>query len=129
MHWGEWIHPYQSDMVRTSYLVVHNCSKGQKTIALRLLKPILKIEDSMEQEWMAERTVDQPNIPPQLSIDHFIIEELHNVMKRNGSQVPELFYEIPSLNTQLDLFKHSGLVTDRKTFITLNGGSSWTRNY
>lgn len=91
MHWGEWIHPNQSDMVRTSYLVVHNCSKGQTTIAVRLLKPILKIEDSMEQEWMAEKTVDQPNIPPQLSIDHFSFEELHNVMKRNGSQVPELF--------------------------------------
>jgi len=105
-------------------------NKGQKTAALRLLKkPILEIEEKLEQEWMAERAVDQPNVPPQLCIDHFSFEELHNVMKRNGSQVLGLFDEISSLYAQLDLFKHSGSVMDRKTFITLNGGSSWTRNY
>ena len=60
-------------------------NKGQKTAALRLLKkPILEIEEKMEQEWMAERAVDQPNIPPQLRIDHFSFEELHNVMKGMG---------------------------------------------
>jgi len=82
------------------------------------LKPILKIEDSMEQEWMAERTVDQPNIPPQLSIDHFIIEELHNVMKRNGSQVPELFYGNTSLNTQLDSVQAQWFSHRSEAFIT-----------
>ena len=81
-------------------------NKGQKTAALRLLKkPILEIEEKMEQEWMAERAVDQPNIPPQLCIDHFSFEELHNVMKRNGSLALGLFDEISSLYAQLNLFK------------------------
>ena len=31
--------------------------------------------------------------------------------------------------SQLDLYKQSGSVMDRKTLITLNGGSSWSRNY
>lgn len=30
---------------------------------------------------------------------------------------------------QLDLYKQSGSVMDRKTLITLNGGSSWSRSY
>ena len=30
---------------------------------------------------------------------------------------------------QLDLYKQSGSVMDRKTLITLNGGSSWSLNY
>ena len=65
------------------YIIAAN--KGQKTAALRLLKKsILEIEEKMEQEWMAERAVDQPNIPPQLCIDHFSFEELHNVMKGMG---------------------------------------------
>jgi len=104
-------------------------NKGQKTAALRLLKPILEIEEKIEQEWMAERAVHQSNIPPQLCIDHFNFEELHNVMKMNASQVLGFLDEISSLYAQLNLFKNSGSVMDRKTFITLNGGSSWTRNY
>jgi len=50
-------------------------NKGQKTAALRLLKKsILEIEEKMEQEWMAERAVDLPNIPPQLCINHFSLK-------------------------------------------------------
>ena len=40
-----------------------------------------------------------------------------------------LFDEMSILYGQLDLYKQSGSVMDRKTLITLNGGSSWTRNY
>jgi len=70
---------------------------------------------------MAERAVHQSNIPPQLCIDHFNFEELHNVMKMNASQVLGLLDEISSLYAQLNLFKNSGSVMDRKRFITLNG--------
>ena len=50
-------------------------------------------------------------------------------MKRNGSQILGLFDEMSTLYAQLDLYKRSGSVMDRKTLITLNGGNSWSRNY
>ena len=50
-------------------------------------------------------------------------------MKRNGSQILGLFDEMSTMYSQLDLYKQSGSVMDRKTLITLNGGSSWSRNY
>lgn len=67
--------------------------------------------------------------PPQLIIDNFSFEELHHVMKRNGSQILRLFEEVLTLYAQLDLYKQSGSLMDRKTLITLNSGSSWSRNY
>ena len=51
------------------------------------------------------------------------------MMKRNGSQILGLFDEMSTMYSQLDLYKQSGSVMDRKTLITLNGGSSWSRNY
>ena len=71
----------------------------------------------------------QNETPPQLSIDNFSFVELHNVMRRNGSQMLALFDEMSTMYGQLDLYKQSGSVMDRKTLITLNGGSSWSRNY
>lgn len=56
-------------------------------------------------------------------------EELHNMMKRNGSLVLGLFDELSSLYAQLNLFKHNCSDMNIKTVITLNGGSSRTRNY
>ena len=50
-------------------------------------------------------------------------------MRRNGSQILGLFDEMSTMYGQLDLYKQSGSVMDRKTLITLNGGSSWSRNY
>ena len=50
-------------------------------------------------------------------------------MKRNGCQILGLFNEMSTLYGQLDLYKQAGSVMDRKTLITLNGGSSWSRNY
>ena len=50
-------------------------------------------------------------------------------MRRNNGQLLGLFDEMSTLYSLLDLFKHSGSVMDRKTLITLNGGTSWTRNY
>ena len=40
-----------------------------------------------------------------------------------------LFDEMSTMYSQLDLYKQSGSVKDRKTLITLNGDSSWSRNY
>ena len=40
-----------------------------------------------------------------------------------------LFDEMSTMYSQLDLYKQSGSLIDRKTLITLNGGNSWSRNY
>ena len=109
-------------------------NKGQKkTAALRLLKkPLEEIEEREEQAWQQTQTTQRTSsstTPPQLCIDNFSFEELHSVMKRNGSQILGLFDEMSTMYSQLDLYKQSGSVMDRKTLITLNGGSSWSRNY
>jgi hypothetical protein len=102
--------------------------KGQKkTAALRLLKkPLQEIEERETKKWLANHGNEQNESPPQLSIDNFSFEELHNVMRRNGSQILGLFDEMSTMYGQLDLYKQSGSVMDRKT---LNGGSSWSTNY
>ena len=46
-------------------------------------------------------------------------EELHNLMKRNGSLVLGLFDELSSLYAQLNLFKHNCSVMNSKTIIAL----------
>ena len=108
-------------------------NKGQKkTAALRLLKkPLEEIEEREERAWQQTQTQRSTSntTPPQLCIDNFSFEELHSVMKRNGSQILGLFDEMSTMYSQLDLYKQSGSVMDRKTLITLNGGSSWSRNY
>ena len=108
-------------------------NKGQKkTAALRLLKkPLEEIEEEEERAWHSQqqKPCGSSDTPPQLCIDNFSFEELHNVMKRNGSQILGLFDEMSTMYGQLDLYKQSGSVMDRKTLITLNGGSSWSRNY
>lgn len=62
-------------------------NKGQKkTAALRLLKkPLQEIEEKEAEKWFANHGNEQIESPPQLSIDNFSFEELHNVMRRNGS--------------------------------------------
>ena len=64
-------------------------NKGQKkTAALRLLKkPLQEIEEKEAEKWMEKHGTEQSNPLPQLCIDNFSIEELHNVMKRKGSQI------------------------------------------
>lgn len=108
-------------------------NKGQKkTAALRLLKkPLLDIEQKEAEMWQANvEDRKGSDTPPQLIIDNFSFEELHHVMKKNGSQILGLLFdEMSTLYGQLDLYKQSGSVMDRKTLITLNGGSSWSRNY
>ena len=105
-------------------------TKGQKKTAA-LKNPLLKIEQNAIRAWEEEKrdAATTTDSPPQLIIDNFSFEELHHVMKRNGSHILGLFDEMSTLYGQLDLYKQSGSVMDRKTLITLNGGSSWTRNY
>ena len=107
-------------------------NKGQKkTAALRLLKkPLLDIEQKEVKIWLAnQESAKGCGTPPQLIIDSFSFEELHRVMKSNGSQILGLFDEMSTLYGQLDLYKQLGSVMDCKNLITLNGGSSWSRNY
>ena len=118
---------HQWDVERTSHHLVHWSLKGQKkTAAFRLLKKPFEETEHMEAEkWRRQ----QNNLQPQAPTTHFSFEELHHVMKRNGPQILELFDEMSTMYSQLDLYKQSGSVMDRKTLITLNGGSSWSRNY
>ena len=118
---------HQWDVERTSHHLVHCSLKGQKkTAAFRLLKKPFEETEYMEAEkWRRQ----QNNLQPQAPTTHFSFEELHHVMKRNGPQILELFDELSTMYSQLDLYKQSGSVMDRKTLITLNGGSSWSRNY
>ena len=111
-------------MVRASNTLVHN----HWTAALTLLKkPLLDIEQKEAEIWRAnQESVKQSDTPPQLIIDNFSFKELHHVMKRNGSQILGLLDEMSTLHGQLNLYKQSGSVMDRKTLITLNGGSSWS---
>lgn len=92
-------------------------NKGQeKTATLRLLKkPLLDIEHREAELWRANNdTSKKSDTPPQLIMDNFSFEELHHVMKRNGSQVLRLFDEMSTLYAQLDMYKESGAVMDRK---------------
>ena len=106
-------------------------NKGQKkTAALRLLKkPLQEIEEKEAEKWMEKNDTEQSKPSPQLCVDNFSFEKLHSVMKRNGSQILGLFDEMSTMYGQLDLYKQSGSIMDRKTLITLNGGSLWSRNY
>jgi len=90
-----------------------------------LKKPFEETEYMEAEKWRRQ----QNNLQPQAPTTHFSFEELHHVMKRNGPQILELFDEMSTMYSQLDLYKQSGSVMDRKTLITLNGGSSWSRNY
>ena len=103
-------------------------NKGQKkTAALKQLKnPLIDIEAELQEKWQRDMAEDKPTTPPQLCIEHFSFEELHNVMRRNGSQMLGLFDEMSTLYGQLDLYRHRGSVMDRKTLITLNGGVETT---
>ena len=95
--------------------------KGQKkTAALRLLKkPLQEIDNEEARKWATQHGNEQNESPPQLSIDNFRFEELHNVMSRNGSQILGLFDEMSTMYGQLDLYKQSGSVMDSKMLITL----------
>ena len=70
------------------------------------------------QKWEQDTSEEKQSTPPQLCIDHFSFEELHNVMRRNNGQLLGLFDEMSTLHSLLDLFKHSGSVMDRKTHHT-----------
>ena len=82
-------------------------NKGQKkTAALRLLKkPLQEIKEKESEKWMDKHGTKQSNPPPQLCMDNFSFEELHNVMKRNGSQILSSFDEMSTIYGQLDLSK------------------------
>ena len=105
--------------------------KGEKkTAALkRVRKPIEDIEKEVRDQWRLDADNDHSTPPPQLIVDYFSFEELHVILSRNNGQVLGAFDEMSSFYGQLDLFKHTGSTLDRKTLLSLNSGSSWSRNF
>ena len=67
--------------------------------------------------------------PPQLVVQQFSMEALHQVMMRNGNQVLGLYDEMSVMYGQLDAYKHSGSTLDRSTLLDLYNGGSWSRNF
>ena len=67
--------------------------------------------------------------PPQLVVQQFSMEALHNIMLRNGSQMLGLYDEMSVMYGQLDAYKHSGSTLDRSTLLDLYNGGSWARNF
>ena len=66
---------------------------------------------------------------PQVLVEFFSFEELHEVLKRSGGSVLGMFDEFLTLLQQLDLFKGTSSTVDRKLLLSLNGGSKWARNF
>ena len=52
-----------------------------------LKKPLLDIETTLQDMWRDDSCDEKPSTSPQLCIDHFSLEELHNVMSRNRAQL------------------------------------------
>ena len=67
--------------------------------------------------------------PPQLTVQQFSMEALHNVMLQNSSQILALYDEMSVMYGQLDAYMHSGSTLDRSTLLDLYNGGSWSRNF
>ena len=80
-------------------------------------------------EWASERRQADDVEPPQLVVQQFSMEALHNIMLRNGSQMLGLYDEMSVMYGQLDAYKHSGSTLDRSTLLDLYNGGSWARNF
>ena len=79
-------------------------SEKDSCIKTFLKKPLEDIEEVEAQAWHRKQKPSGNDTPPQLCIDNFSFEELHNVMKRNGSQILGLFNEMSTMYSQLDLY-------------------------
>ena len=105
--------------------------KGEKkTPALnRIIEAVTKMEDTVQAQWIIGNPDESLKAMPQIMIDYFSFEELHEVLKANNGQILGLYGEFMSLIEQLDIYKPSASSLDRKTFLSLNGGSKWRRNF
>ncbi|XP_063438345.1 uncharacterized protein LOC134719271 [Mytilus trossulus] len=116
-------------------------SKGEKkSPALKRIKDaVTRIQDAKQKQWTMQQetksetptrnTKSSLQVPPQIIIDVFSMEEMHSVLLRNNYQVIGIYEEIKVLHQSLDIYKPGGSLVDRKQFLNLNGGSAWDRNF
>lgn len=100
--------------------------KGErKSPALkRITDVVTKIEEELQDHYK-----DDKGDPPQILIDYFSFEELHEVLKQNSGEILGLYDEFLSLLMQLDVYKPMNSSLDRKTFLSLNNGFKWKRSF
>ena len=72
---------------------------------------------------------DQQSEPPQLVVQQFSMEALHQIMMNNNCQILGMYDEMSVMYGQLDAYKHSGSRLDRSTLLDLYNGGSWSRNF
>ena len=80
-------------------------------------------------EWASQQRQADDMEPPQLVVQQFSMEALHNVMLRNGSQILGLYDEMSVMYGQLDAYKYSGSTVDRSTLHDFYNGGLWARNF
>lgn len=111
------------------WFVVAARKGGKKTPALERVKDAMAaIETDLQAKHKEEHPEASARELPQILVEQFSFEELHEIMKRNDGSVLGMFDEFLTLLNQLDLFK-SGASIDRKTLLSLNGGAKWSRNF
>ena len=94
------------------WLVVAAKKGEKKTAALRVIRrPFEKLQDEVIQRWKDNLSEEKPQTPPQMLVDNFSFEELHCILKRNGNKTLGMFDEMSAFYAQLDLFKHTGKIT------------------
>ena len=76
-----------------------------------------------------EESTPAPSKSPQLVVQQFSMEALHNVMLANNNQILCVYDEMSIMYGQLDPYKHSGSHLDRSTLLELYNGGSWCRNF
>lgn len=67
--------------------------------------------------------------PPQLVVQQFSMEALHQIMMRNNCQILGMYDEMSVMYGQLDAYKHLGSRLDCSTLLDLYNGGSWCRNF
>lgn len=120
----EWIEP------AILWFVVAARKGEKKTAGLNRVKDCLaELEREQQQAWRSKHKEESTKEMPQILVEYFSFEELHEVLKRSNGSVIGMFDEFLTLLQQLDLFKGSSSTVDRKLLLSLNGGSKWSRNF
>lgn len=78
---------------------------------------------------MSDSETTEQSEPPQLVVQQFSMEALHNIMVKNNSQILGMYDEMSVMYGQLDAYKHQGSRLDRSTLLDLYNGGSWSRNF
>ena len=82
-----------------------------------------------ETKSLSDGDTTEQNEPPQLVVQQFSMEALHNIMAKNNSQILGMYDEMSVMYGQLDAYKHQGSRLDRSTLLDLYNGGSWSRNF